>query len=251
MAGQNSWTPVALASDLPKSGVMRAVVDGRDLAVWRSRAGEVRAWDNRCPHRGMRLSFGFVRGENLTCIYHGWQYGTDGICQSIPAHPDLTPPPTLCVTAFGCTERGGLVSVSLVDVADQPLTDLPHISDDAEPVRSLTIDQDIATIAWLLETTRFPLTETWQPDEGTYTSTDGADGLIIVEGKMADAGRKLIAALQPLPDNRTTIHVLTSPAASPAMKIKLSRWLECFRREAELPAIDTPASPPPTKAREA
>ncbi|MEH6728896.1 MAG: Rieske 2Fe-2S domain-containing protein, partial [Hyphomicrobiales bacterium] len=92
------WVPVALSADLPDGGVMRAQIDAElplDLVVWRSRSGQVSAFDNRCPHRGMRLSFGFVRGERLSCIYHGWQYGQDGGCRHIPAHPDMTPPASI------------------------------------------------------------------------------------------------------------------------------------------------------------
>ena len=66
-----------------------------ELAVWRSASGRIAAWRDRCPHRGMRLSHGFVRGESLNCIYHGWTYGADGACRRIPAHPEVVPPATI------------------------------------------------------------------------------------------------------------------------------------------------------------
>ena len=62
---------VGLSKDLPNGRVMRAIVGEQDLVVWRSKSGVLSAWDNRCPHRGMRLSHGFVRGEALACVYHG------------------------------------------------------------------------------------------------------------------------------------------------------------------------------------
>lgn len=234
------WRPVALSSDLPIGGVLRTVVEARDLAVWRSRSGVVRAWDNRCPHRGMRLSFGFVRGESLTCIYHGWQYGTDGVCNYIPAHPDLAPPKTLCVTSFACLEKGGLIWASLSGGDSVPGADLPNLDlDAAEPVRSITFDREIGVISAMLSSVCFPITEGWQPGDGVFTSLENTDGLITLEGRMEKERRILIAALQPLPNNRTAAHVLTSPAASPAMKIMLSRWLERFRWFAENPGIET------------
>lgn len=235
--GKKEWTSVALSADLPKGGVLRTVVEEHDLAVWRNRSGDVRAFDNRCPHRGMRLSYGFVRGESLTCIYHGWQYGTDGVCRYIPAHPDLTPPSTLCVKAFACVEKSGLIWVSLEDQGAEPNIEPA----DAEPVRSLTFDQNLASVEAILGTARFPITETWQPTEGVFTSIGGGGGLVIREGALGSESRRLIAALQSLPGNRTAAHVLTMPAASVKLKTALSRWLERIRWFAENPNVETPS----------
>ena len=54
------------------------MVNGEDIVIWRSVSGEARAWENRCIHRGMRLSFGQVRGEQLSCRYHGWLFDLNG-----------------------------------------------------------------------------------------------------------------------------------------------------------------------------
>jgi nitrite reductase/ring-hydroxylating ferredoxin subunit len=231
----NGWTPVALAADLPPGGVLRTVVEAQDLAVWRSRSGQVRAWDNRCPHRGMRLSFGFVRGESLTCIYHGWQYGTDGICHTIPAHPDLTPPSTLCVNAFACAEKDSLIWAALSETGEAPGIGVEA----AEPVRSLTVDRDIRAVSGLLAEARFPIKESRDSDEGDYVTSVRADDLIIREGRRGDGRRLLVAALQPLPAERTACHILTSPGTAPMVRKTLSRWLERFRRSAESEDVDT------------
>ena len=61
----------------------------------------------------MRLSHGFVRGEALSCIYHGWSYAQSGQCQRIPAHPDLEPPEAIRVPVHHATESGGVVWVAL------------------------------------------------------------------------------------------------------------------------------------------
>lgn len=105
----NGWTPLGLSQLLRKGGVFRTWIGDKELAVWRSAAGQVHAWDNRCPHRGMRLHHGFVRGEQLACLYHGWHYGEDGACAKIPAHPDLEPPSSICVPTTPCVEADGVV----------------------------------------------------------------------------------------------------------------------------------------------
>ncbi len=129
------WVAVALSQDLRNAMAMPARIDGTDLALWRSMSGQVHAWGDRCPHRGMRLSHGFVRGETLSCIYHGWQYGQDGGCTSIPAHPKLTPPKTICATTYQCVEDGGLIWVALNEVTTAP----PTLSGKT-PVRSVQIN---------------------------------------------------------------------------------------------------------------
>jgi phenylpropionate dioxygenase-like ring-hydroxylating dioxygenase large terminal subunit len=32
--------------------------------------------ENRCLHRGVRLSIGVNDGRELTCQYHGWRYSS-------------------------------------------------------------------------------------------------------------------------------------------------------------------------------
>jgi len=132
-----STQPVGLSTQLAPKQVMRARLDTADLAVWRSASGVVSAWENRCPHRGMRLSHGFVRGESLACAYHGWHYDCSGSCTKIPAHPELEPPNTIRVASYSVLEHSGVVWVDTTDTV-QPV-DLP---DNLIAVRSLTFKTD-------------------------------------------------------------------------------------------------------------
>lgn len=140
-----SW-PVGLSRDLPPARVMRAQVDGRDLVVWRTMAGQIAAWDNRCPHRGMALSHGFVRGEQLACLYHGWHYDGAGRCGYIPAHPDLAPPDTIRAEVFSVIEAQGVIWVSVDGTAEAPAVD-----SGLKPLRSLDIAADEAQIRVVAE----------------------------------------------------------------------------------------------------
>lgn len=134
------WVPIVLSRDIPP-GVTRAVIlDGQELVAWRSEGGAMQVWEDRCPHRGMRLSYGFVRGERLNCLYHGWEYGENAACRRIPAHPDLEVPPTIRANAHAATETGGMVLVNLNDSEPPPVL-LAGL-----PVASLAIDADIAAV---------------------------------------------------------------------------------------------------------
>ncbi len=87
----NDWYPVA-RSDALAEGQLRGVrLLGEDLALWRA-GGQAFAWQDRCIHRGTRLSLGKVEDGLLACPYHGWRYDGTGRCVRIPAHPAQTPP---------------------------------------------------------------------------------------------------------------------------------------------------------------
>ena len=88
----------------------------------------------------MKLSFGFVRGDHIACLYHGWEYGADGQCRAIPAHPKLEVPKTICATTYGIAETGGLLWVGLGDHGEAP--DLPA----ADPVRSLQVEAPLNAV---------------------------------------------------------------------------------------------------------
>jgi len=129
------WTAIALSRDIPPENTRAVKVDSREIVIWRGADGEAHVWEDRCPHRGMRLSFGFVRGTVLNCLYHGWRYGPSGSCAGIPAHPDLTVPPTIRANTFPVRETGGMVWTSFDRDEGEP----PALPGGAVPVASVAI----------------------------------------------------------------------------------------------------------------
>jgi ferredoxin-NADP reductase/nitrite reductase/ring-hydroxylating ferredoxin subunit len=115
------WYPIAASHDLPFRHVFHGQLLGREFAVWRADDGYVNVWENRCLHRGVRLSIGINDGRELKCQYHGWRYAnrTAG-CTYIPAHPADAPARTITTRTFLAVERYGLVWSSLDPPADQP-----------------------------------------------------------------------------------------------------------------------------------
>ena len=87
-----TWYPIASSEDLPFRHVYQGQLLGRELAVWRADDGNVNVWENRCLHRGVRLSIGINEGQELKCQYHGWRYANQSAgCTYIPAHPADAP----------------------------------------------------------------------------------------------------------------------------------------------------------------
>lgn len=120
---QAAWYPVASSDDLPFRHVYHGQLLGQELAIWRADDGYVNVWENRCLHRGVRLSIGINDGAELKCQYHGWRYAnrTAG-CTYIPAHPADAPARRITNRTYPVKERFGLVWAALS--GDAPEIDL-------------------------------------------------------------------------------------------------------------------------------
>ncbi|MTT32919.1 Rieske 2Fe-2S domain-containing protein [Terrilactibacillus sp. BCM23-1] len=114
------WFPVAESREVTDKPMPIKLLDV-NLVVYRTKH-KVVVFRDLCVHRGTPLSMGWVEGDDIVCPYHGFRYGTDGKCTSIPAHPDAKISPRLCMSVFPVIERFGLVWTSLLGKEDN----LPH-----------------------------------------------------------------------------------------------------------------------------
>jgi len=109
---QHDWHPVAASAAVPAGQIMVAELLGTEIALWRGADGDIRAWENRCPHRGMRLTLGRIENDAVVCRYHGWRYDAAGRCVHVPSQPDHAMA-QVCVGTYVAIERYGLVWVCL------------------------------------------------------------------------------------------------------------------------------------------
>jgi phenylpropionate dioxygenase-like ring-hydroxylating dioxygenase large terminal subunit len=119
----HDWHPVAESRLLAPGTIHPFRLLGEEGIAWRSADGAVQAWDDRCPHRGSRLSLGRIVGDRVVCAYHGWQFDASGQCRLQPAQPREVPPRTACTRRFHAAEAYGLVWVSL----GEPARDIPPV----------------------------------------------------------------------------------------------------------------------------
>ncbi len=104
------WFPIASCSEVVFRHIFHAQLLGREFAVWRADDGYVNVWENRCLHRGVRLTVGSCDGKELKCRYHGWRYANrTGGCTYIPAHPADAPARTICINRYPAREAYGLI----------------------------------------------------------------------------------------------------------------------------------------------
>ncbi|GAB3626493.1 Toluene-4-sulfonate monooxygenase system iron-sulfur subunit TsaM1 [Pandoraea terrae] len=109
----DAWYPIEISLRIRAGVITQAFLHGQELAVWRDSAGQVMVWENRCPHRSVRLTLGRIVDDQLACGYHGWRYGNDGACRYIPAHPCAQPPKNACVKTYPVVEAYGVIWASV------------------------------------------------------------------------------------------------------------------------------------------
>ena len=80
------WYPLTASRNV---GATPVAIDrmGERIVLWRDGTGAVHVQEDRCPHRGARLSQGHVRKDAIVCPYHGIAIDGDGRIVSVPALP--------------------------------------------------------------------------------------------------------------------------------------------------------------------
>lgn len=123
----NLWYPV-----LPSWGVRDAPVGitrlARNIVLWRDADGKVRALEDRCPHRGARLSLGWNLGDRVACWYHGVQVDGTGTVKDVPAVEKCGMEGESRVAAYPVLERNGAIFLYFGDTAggEPPALGLPE-----------------------------------------------------------------------------------------------------------------------------
>ncbi len=88
-SGSNGWLEVARADEIPVGRMKHVEAEGREILV-ANIAGKFYAVDDRCGHMNARLSSGGLRGNTVTCPFHGAQF--DAITGKKQTEPKLHAP---------------------------------------------------------------------------------------------------------------------------------------------------------------
>jgi nitrite reductase/ring-hydroxylating ferredoxin subunit len=120
------WYPVELDSSLRREQVIGIKFQNTSVAVFRDRDGDVHAIEDRCAHRGVKLSHGFVEDCNIRCVYHGWTYSPDGKLCHIEHELFGKSFPSVRLRTFPVQVRYGLIWVFF---GDRVLSNIRHVPD--------------------------------------------------------------------------------------------------------------------------
>jgi len=208
----SQWVPIALSNMIETGTSAGVVAKGAEIVVWRDTSGVAHAWEDRCPHRGMKMSFGFVRGDHITCLYHGWEYDQSGTCQYIPAHPEVEVPKSICVARYGVAEAGGLIWAQLPLGSDESsFAGLPAM----EGVKSVYIDASDTTVLAVLR---------------KQGCVDGAVANVVILDR---DGATMTIGIQPISSAQCALHITVPEGCAGDVRESILDWGEELRRSIE------------------
>lgn len=122
----NYWYAVEESKALSPGEVIETSFLGQSIAVFRGEDGRVRAVENRCAHRHLKLSEGAVKGCELVCAYHGWAYDGEGRAH-IRHELFGKKHPRLSIRSIPTRERYGLIFIFPGDPERATQRDIPHL----------------------------------------------------------------------------------------------------------------------------
>jgi len=196
-----AWHPIATRMDVPIGHLHVSLLFGEEVVVWRDRTDKLHVWEDRCPHRSVRLSIGRHLGDGMQCIYHGWEFSGGGRCRFVPAHPD-DPAPAIGVRSYDHIERDGLIWATLSESKPTPPSLLPRqstVTDRARLVlRPIVVNAGAAMVCAALKDDRGPF--------GAALDLSENDLRCVFGSATAEHGDKLALAIRPADDNRSVIY---------------------------------------------
>lgn len=82
---KNNWYIACLLDELNKKNIVSKKICNENILIFKNNKNQIAVIEDRCCHRNVQLSLGYIHGENIKCGYHGWEYNGDGKCVHIPS----------------------------------------------------------------------------------------------------------------------------------------------------------------------
>lgn len=131
------WHPVCRSEDLKAGHAKPLRIMGFDFTLYRGEAGVAHAIDFRCSHRGAQLSVGYVEGDCIRCLAHGWKFDASGQCVERPGDVEHERPSTH-LRGYPTREYLGLIFVWFGEGEPAALPRYPAL--EREGIRDVTVD---------------------------------------------------------------------------------------------------------------
>ena len=119
---RNAWYAAAMGDEVTREP-MRRIILGDPVVLFRKRAGEAVALEDRCCHRLSPLSPGQLINDTIECPYHGLCFNSEGVCTHVPGQVDV--PEHARVRAYAAIERYGIVWIWAGEAAGADVTRMP------------------------------------------------------------------------------------------------------------------------------
>jgi phenylpropionate dioxygenase-like ring-hydroxylating dioxygenase large terminal subunit len=141
------WHPIALSKDVQPGMAVPVKALGEELTLYRGESGTAYLIGGRCRHRQTLLHTGWVQGERIRCMYHGWQFDGTGRCTQRPAERETSVPAACKIPGYAVHEYCGLIFAYLGE-GPAPEFNLPRKDFFEVPRAEIIATQETWKINW-------------------------------------------------------------------------------------------------------
>ncbi len=146
----NKWYLICPSDEL-KNKILKKKILGEDFIFFRKTDGEIVALEDRCCHRNVNLSLGYLNDNTIICGYHGWEYDKTGKCVNIPSQlPGDKIPPTAKIKSYPAKDFNKWVWVFVGDEEKSMHvnpTDIPEMNEWPFTYKAYTFKADLEATA--------------------------------------------------------------------------------------------------------
>ena len=121
---RNCWYVACWSHDLEERTFARTIL-GQPVVFYRREDGTPVALEDRCCHRGLPLSMGRIKGDDIECGYHGLTFDPSGACVRVPGQSAI--PPGAEVRAFPVVEKWRTIWIWMGDPALADEAKVPNV----------------------------------------------------------------------------------------------------------------------------
>jgi 5,5'-dehydrodivanillate O-demethylase len=161
-----------------------------DLTLYRGESGTPYLIGGRCAHRCTVLHTGWVKDDQVRCMYHGWRYDGEGRCTEMPAEKNARTD-LVRIEAYPLHEYCGLI-FAYMGAAPAPPFELPRKDALEAPGIDISTREDLWDCNWLqqaensLDATHLSFVHQW-PD-ATRLGEEIGGAIPQLEYEETDAG---------------------------------------------------------------
>jgi len=123
------WHPIHRAEELRAGQAKPIEIMSEHFTLYRGKTGMPHVVDFRCPHRGTQLSAGWIEGDSIRCMYHGWLFNQSGQCTDQPAE-EKSFAGKIRIRSYPTREYLGLIFAYFGEGAAPPFPVYPHMEED-------------------------------------------------------------------------------------------------------------------------
>ncbi len=127
----DKWFRVCQSEKLLEKPLSKKI-NGIPIVLFRGQNNKIGVLLDRCPHRNIPMSKGYIENENLVCRFHGWHFDTEGTCVKVSQLKTLDDNDNRNAYSFDSYEEDGFIYVK----CNNTKKDFPKIDEHPSEIKS-------------------------------------------------------------------------------------------------------------------